>query len=198
MRRRTLKSTGLDSVSGISIGPAWRFAGPIAITLVLMILGSGCKPESDSVANSDSSSSSQGPELKSDAGTAAELIRVADGDTFTARLNGREIKVRMHGVDAPELDQEFGRDAKSCLHEILQKEAFRIGTEYEDPYGRNVATVMSLKGVDLNAELVRKGCAWAFRRYSKRYLDDQKQAQDDRAGLWSRSNPQPPWKWRKR
>lgn len=128
----------------------------------------------------------------------AVLKRVADGDTLEAIWKGKKIRVRMHGVDAPELNQPFGPESRQCLENLLSSQRFSLQIEYRDPYGRSVATLLDAKGKDLNAELVERGCAWAFRRYSKKYVPREKVARDSKAGLWGVANPVPPWEWRKR
>lgn len=174
----------------------------VLFILAISILIAGCQPEGGSD-NGNPASGGANPAKQernqgvSD-GTAARLIRVSDGDTLLAEVSGKEVKVRLHGVDAPELDQPYGLPARKCLKSLLKERSFRIRTEYEDPYGRSVATLISSTGEDLNAELVRRGCAWAFLRYSEKYVTQESQARDAKSGLWSGKEPMPPWTWRRR
>jgi len=129
---------------------------------------------------------------------AVKLIRVADGDTLTVRMEGESLRVRMHGVDAPELDQPYGKEARTCLDGLLKNRAIRLRIEYRDPYDRAVSTLIDESGSDLNAILVERGCAWAFVRYSREYVPQERKARSSRSGLWAQEDPLPPWKWRRR
>jgi hypothetical protein len=65
-----------------------------------------------------------------------------------------------------------------------------------DNYGRLIATCISA-GRNINAEMVRRGYAWAFVKYSADFADEQRQAQAARAGIWAAGNPgDPPWVYR--
>ena len=125
------------------------------------------------------------------------LVRVADGDTFEFKLeNGRQVRVRMFGVDAPEWKQEWGRNSADCLRDLLSHGDLSIVEKYKDPYHRSVSVVY-YGTKDINRTLVEQGCAWAFRRYSSDYVNSETKARQSRAGLWSGTHPQPPWDWRR-
>ena len=67
-----------------------------------------------------------------------------------------------------------------------------------DPYGRTVAIVFDAFGQNINAEMVRLGLAWVYRKYTQNpeWLVLEQTAKDERIGLWRRKNPLPPWKFR--
>lgn len=127
-----------------------------------------------------------------------EILRISDGDSFQVRVGDSSFRVRMHGVDAPELDQPYGRQSRYCLKEILSVAPIRLQEEYKDPYGRMVATILDENGQDLNERAVRRGCAWAYVHYSSKYSHAERQARKERLGLWEERNPIPPWMWRRR
>lgn len=117
--------------------------------------------------------------------------RVIDGDTIAIG----EVRVRLEGIDAPETDQKCrdgaGRDylcgvaASKALSELADRDPVtceRVGT---DRYGRMLGICSNASGIDMNAELVRRGLAVAFRRYSTRYARVEDAARVARAGLWS-------------
>lgn len=119
------------------------------------------------------------------------LARVIDGDT----IDVAGTRVRLEGIDAPETDQKCqdsaGRDylcgisASTALRELVGRDpvtCVRIG---RDSYGRVLGVCSNGSGVDLNAELVRRGLVVAFRRYSMRYADNEEVARLSRTGLWS-------------
>ena len=66
-----------------------------------------------------------------------------------------------------------------------------------DRYGRPIAQV-SIDGMDVNAEQVKRGYAWVFRRYSNdpALLALEAQAKSAGLGLWAEPHPTPPWDWR--
>lgn len=93
------------------------------------------------------------------------VVSIADGDTLTVLVNEHDrIKVRLSEIDAPEKAQPFGQRSKQSLSDIcFDKDAVlqKTGT---DRYGRMVAKVYCA-GVDANAEQIRTGMAWAYRKY---------------------------------
>ena len=128
----------------------------------------------------------------------APQIRVIDGDTF--RLGAETI--RLHGIDAPELRQACvdgwpaGAAARRALAESLatgQPDCERLTT---DAYRRTVARCR-LRGEDIAATLVRKGLAWAYTKYSVRYLPEERLAKRERAGIHGRGCDRPD-DWRSR
>ena len=91
---------------------------------------------------------------------------VADGDTLYANVDGHSIRIRLAQIDAPEKAQAFGRRSEQSLRELVGKKQVELAWKSLDRYGRPIAQV-SVDGLDVNAEQVRRGFAWVFRRYSK-------------------------------
>lgn len=115
--------------------------------------------------------------------------RVIDGDTL--QLAGQ--KVRLFGIDAPELDQVCDRGgrrwacgdaARAALVQIIGGRRLTCTVQDIDRYGRNVATCLA-GGDDVAALMVRQGLALAYRRYSGRYVNAEAAARADRIGLWT-------------
>ncbi|HWK55428.1 MAG TPA: thermonuclease family protein [Hyphomicrobiales bacterium] len=132
---------------------------------------------------------------------AGRVVSVADGDTFTLRLPGqRDFRIRLYGIDAPERDQPYGKQASNTLNDtLLGKDVFLV-LEDVDNYGRLVATVYA-GGDNVNLSLVRQGLAWWYTDYAagNRELEAaQRTARGASQGLWKDSNPVPPWDWRRR
>ena len=126
--------------------------------------------------------------------------RVIDGDTIVVD----SAKIRLHGIDAPEQDQQCIRDgaswpcgaeATAFLHTAIGDDLVICRATDVDRYSRFVATC-SARLVDLNALLVRQGYALAYRRYSLDYVDDEADAEAAGRGLWS-GEFVPPWDWRR-
>lgn len=128
------------------------------------------------------------------------VVGVADGDTLTILVNGREqIKVRLAEIDAPEKSQPFGQRSKQSLSDLcFDKDAVLQKTD-TDRYGRTVAKVYC-DGIDANAEQIRAGLAWAYRKYlhDQSLLVLENEARGVKRGLWIDSDPMPPWEFRKR
>ena len=134
--------------------------------------------------------------------TAAErhgrVVAVTDGDTLTLAVDGNEpIHIRLAGIDAPEHDQPFGQRGKQSLAELAFGKTASVAVSKIDDYGRGIG-VVTVAGVDVAAEQVRRGLAWVYRHYSddRRLLALEAEARAARRGLWADANPIPPWEWR--
>ena len=127
-----------------------------------------------------------------------KVDRVTDGDTIVLMDRTR---VRLHGIDAPELDQPYGPVAAAALENMVALDVYLVKVD-EDRYGRLVGQLYhAKKGYDINASMVCAGYAWWYERYApdSRVLNDcQVEAQHAPVGLWEEEDPMPPWKWRRR
>lgn len=134
----------------------------------------------------------------------ATVVALSDADTFTVeRKNGREVKVRLHRADAPEVshnrrqrDQPGGREALDYASRKLLGETVTV-TQRGASYGRIVGQV-TVDGQDFATLLVRGGHAWVDTRYGKapELASEQAKARKQERGLWQDANPVPPWEWR--
>jgi len=135
----------------------------------------------------------------------ARGVAVSDGDTITIEpvQGGDRAKVRLHGIDAPELRQPYGEAAKTfTLNKTLFKEIdVRATPQGTDRYGRIVA-VIDVPGAGILQELLLEaGLAWVYPAFCKdcnEWETIQEQARRQRKGLWAEKNPVEPWEWRKR
>ena len=80
---------------------------------------------------------------------------VIDGDTIKVR----GLKVRLAGVNAPELDMPYGQKAKWEMVSICKGKTVRVVPNGETSYDRIVATCYVDGNVDIGAELIRRGFA---------------------------------------
>lgn len=129
-----------------------------------------------------------------------EVVRVADGDTIEVRRGAAVVRVRLWGVDCPELRQRFGRAAKRFSTAKLLGKKVRVQVKDRDRYRRVVAKIITPGGRDHGLALLENGLAWWLRRFArheKAYRRAQDRAKAQRAGLWTDPNPTPPWRWRK-
>lgn len=126
------------------------------------------------------------------------VVSVIDGDTLTVLVAGnRQVRVRLAGIDAPEHDQPFGQRSRQSLAELALDGSATVAVWKTDDYRRIVGTV-TVAGVDVEAEQIRRGLAWVYRHYSDdaRLLALEAEAKAARRGLWTDANPVPPWDWR--
>ena len=127
------------------------------------------------------------------------VTKVIDGDTFWVEdVFGIEIKVRMIGIDAPELKKtnrkevgRFAREAKNYLSKlILRKKIYlKFDIDRSDQYRRTLAYVYLPNGTFVNEKLIKEGYAMVMTvppnvKYSGKFLMLQQQARNSRRGLW--------------
>lgn len=127
----------------------------------------------------------------------ARVERVDDGDTLRVVMNGRPVRVRIFGIDAPELDQPYGRQALDEARRLLANRTVAVVARDTDPYGRLVAS-LSVDGRDVGTELVRAGAAWHFAQFSDSatLAEAERDARTAGRGLWAGAIPTPPWEYR--
>ena len=127
------------------------------------------------------------------------MVRVSDGDTFTGLdSENRQVKVRLHGIDAPEAKQPFGNVSKQALGDLIAGKAVSVEEVDRDRHGRVVGRV-TIDGKLVNAEQVRTGLAWRYTTYDKlnEFGGLEADAWRQRRGLWTDATPVAPWEWRK-
>ena len=127
-----------------------------------------------------------------------ENIRVIDGDTIRAEVEGKERKIRLDDIDAPEMNQPFGVQSRNFLKRLLNEKDVTLISQGEDRYGRTLGEIYA-NGESANALMIKSGFAWVYDRYVKdsslyKYQD---QAKAENLGLWQAENPIAPWMWRK-
>lgn len=123
--------------------------------------------------------------------------KVIDADTIQVAKNGKKIKVRFYGIDAPESGQRYGKYCTKELKNLIDKKYVKLDIKTTDTYGRKVAIIYH-NGIDINQKIVRLGCAWAYVYYTSKYKQDEKYAKDKKLGLWKDKNPQNPYNYRKK
>ena len=115
--------------------------------------------------------------------------RVVDGDTIEIR----DQKIRLWGIDAPELAQRCaedgavypcGLDASHALAKRIGRKRVTCVRRDTDRYGRMVARC-TVEDVDISQWMVTQGHAIAFRKYSLDYIADEDRARATKAGLWA-------------
>ena len=95
------------------------------------------------------------------------VVKISDGDTLTLLTSSnQQVKVRLAGIDTPENKQPFGNKAKQALAKLAFQKQALVEVETKDRYGRTVGIVF-VNGQNVNAELVRLGMAWVYRKYTE-------------------------------
>lgn len=128
-----------------------------------------------------------------------KVVAVSDGDTITVLdSNKRQVKVRLAQIDAPEKKQNYGQASKQALSGLVFGRQVTVDVETIDRYKRTVGKVL-VSGVDANLRQVQSGMAWVYRQYAKdqAYYAAENSARSANLGLWSQSEPTPPWDYRK-
>jgi len=138
-------------------------------------------------------------EPQAETGLVTGQASVIDGDTL--EIHG--IRIRLHGIDAPESDQLCQKDGQSyrcgqvaalALADLIGRRTVRCQTREKDRYGRFIARCY-VESTDLGRWMVREGHALAYRRYSTDYVGDEDQARGARRGMWA-GTFQNPWEYR--
>lgn len=129
-----------------------------------------------------------------------KVVRIVDGDTFDLLVDKTTHRIRLAGIDAPEKSQDFGTAAKQLLGALCAGEILTVVVTDTDRNKRKIAEVYTAKKVWINREMVAKGMAWHFVKYStnKELAAAEQLARRQKIGLWSLSNPVAPWDWRKK
>ena len=128
-------------------------------------------------------------------------IKITDGDTI--RINGE--KIRFSGIDTPELRQTClkqeikvlcGITAKQILIDKIANNKIDCIREGKDQYNRTLAECF-VNNESLSSYLVKSGYAFAYRKYSKKFIADEDFARVNNIGMWSMEFDYP-WDWRKK
>ena len=130
--------------------------------------------------------------------SAEQVLRVKDGDTITVQSGEEEVDIRLADIDAPESDQPLGTEAHRYLRSLIEGREAELALVGGDAYRRIVARVYR-DGVDVNAEMVRRGLAWVVRDYDPApYLIElEDSAREAGRGVWADGEAVAPWDWRK-
>lgn len=121
----------------------------------------------------------------------ATVTRVIDGDTVETSSGH---KVRLIGINAPEIQDLFGQEAKQHLTALIQDRTVDLVSDAlssdQDRYQRLLRYVV-LDGTDINKRMVEDGFAFAYLKFhfekSNDYLEAEKKARSDSVGIWASS-----------
>ena len=132
-------------------------------------------------------------------GGAKKPDAIHDGDTFTILTKEKkQVKVRFHGIDCPELGQDYGRKAKDFVSAMSFGKTVSIKENGYDRYGRLIGIIYLPDKTILNELLLVNGLAWHYKKYDSnpKWAKLEKKARKAKVGLWSMSTAIPPWDYR--
>lgn len=127
-----------------------------------------------------------------------DVVAVHDGDTLTAIIDGKEQRLRLFGIDAPELAQKHGKSSQKNLQQLVQGKTLRIEIVNKDKFSRPVVKIWADEK-NINAAMVEKGWAWWYAQYAPQWIELKNletTARQQRLGLWQDKHPTPPWEFR--
>jgi endonuclease YncB( thermonuclease family) len=126
----------------------------------------------------------------------ADCAGVVDGDTLKVKTDAGTFEIDLAGIDAPEMDQEWGREVREFVRSMTRRCDLELTVVSVD--GDHVVARVSSRGQDLSRLLAMRGLAWATgdgpdATELEKLADGAKQHP---CGLWTGSNPVPPWEHR--
>jgi len=131
----------------------------------------------------------------------ATVTHVSDGDTLWVQRSGQAapIKLRLDGIDAPELCQRWGLAARDLLSARVLHQPVQVHARASDAYGRVLARI-EWRGEDVGAWMVAHGAAWSYRyrRSGGPYQALEAQARQAGRGLFAEPGAEPPRNFRRR
>ncbi|PJB13596.1 MAG: nuclease [Flavobacteriales bacterium CG_4_9_14_3_um_filter_40_17] len=162
----------------------------IKFSVLLLLLCTSCKEDSNQILPQKFIGENK---------IVGEVVGISDGDSFKIKLsNGEVIRVRLAFVDCPERGQDFYQKAKNFSSNEIYRKSVKVKVTDTDRYGRTVGVLYYGHKI-LNEELLKNGFAWHYRQYSKskRFQSLENQAKAKKIGIWSHSQPTPPWEFRR-
>lgn len=129
------------------------------------------------------------------------VVNVIDGDSIVVKNGDNDEEIRLINIDAPELNQQYGRWAKDYVTMFTRGREVTVRHNRQYIPGKALVGEVFLEdGASLNEMMVSEGVAWFdsihFKNEKTKILEEK--ARNSRKGLWRQNNPEPPWIWRKK
>ena len=129
-----------------------------------------------------------------------KAARVGDGDSLwlAPAGGGAQIELRLQDIDAPEICQPWGPEARDALQEKLAGKLVRAELGAQDTHGRTLATLY-VEDVNVNQWLVKEGHAWSdrYKHDRGRYVAEERMAKALGRGFNAAGNAVPPRDFRR-
>lgn len=201
-----------NSQSRITTSKTMRI-GVMLIALIL-VLGGGVYWYRSAFMGPSVQGTALAPEISADLPKPAlilvgKVFLVGDGDTITLDTDFGRYRIRLDSIDTPETEhgkwqpgQPYGQAARQHLRDLIMGKTLTAQCYEIDQFDREVCTLIMADGSSVNRAQVQDGYAWAYTAKQGAYLHDkampqiQRQAQQERKGLWQDANPVAPWVWR--
>jgi endonuclease YncB( thermonuclease family) len=125
----------------------------------------------------------------------SKVVAISDADTIKVMHNGAAERIRLWGIDCPEVKQLFGTRAKQFTGDQAFGQVVTVKVRDIDRYKRTVAEIILPDRRNLNLEIVRAGLAWWYQQYARRETvlrDLEQEARAAKRGLWSDPKPVAP------
>lgn len=172
------------------MSPAPSLPGRVLLALLLVACGPAWAGGSDAA-----------PAAEPPAAFAARVSRVFDGDTLWVKpvAGGRYRKLRIDGIDAPEICQDGGTASRDALAARVLNQVVEVRVRRHDDYGRGLAVLVH-QGDDVAAWMVRQGQAWSYRWRNSLgpFKDEEALARSARKGLFAQPAAELPRAFRQR
>ena len=128
-----------------------------------------------------------------------KVLSVIDGNTLEFQTSDNEtFKLVLAGIDAPELNQEFGEEARKLLDKVVTGEAATVVIEGKDRLGNRIGSLLYRNDKDPRVELLKRGLAWTSEKNTNPKFESLRaEAKSQEKGLWGKPNPTPPWIFRR-
>ena len=128
-----------------------------------------------------------------------KVISVVDGTTLEVVSNDNQVyKIRLVGIDSPELTQEYGGEAKEFLEKLILEKSVLVKITGKDRLGRYLAEIVIEGKTDPRVELLKRGLTWTAEKSPLPDLEEYRvKAQQKGKGLWKQREPTPPWIYRR-
>lgn len=129
----------------------------------------------------------------------AKVVGVKDGDTVVVLDSlHHQTTLRLAEIDCPEKNQPFGTKAKQFTSDQIYRKQIKYVVIDIDRYGRSIAKIYYDDNKYLSAELIKKGLAWHYKKYStsKELANFENFARLHKVGLWYDKKTIEPWEWR--
>ena len=128
------------------------------------------------------------------------LVRVKDGDSLEVKVQGVVMEFRLAGIDAPEFDQPYGKNAKEELRALIGKSLCVLVPIDTDRYGRTIAFLW-IGDRSINRAMVERGAAWFNSEFASdaSLFEVEEVARKSKRGLWALppQDRMEPWRWRR-
>ena len=127
--------------------------------------------------------------------------KVIDGDTIHIGKN----KIRLHGIDAPEINQNCfvdnkkwlcGKQSANALINLINLKKVECHSIDKDKYNRDIANCY-VNNININKYMVKNGCAISYRYYSLKFVKEEETARKNKLGVW-RGDFEDPYIFRKK